>query len=209
MKDLLKTKKSLFVAAAVSAIFLAGCAVETLNLPIPGQYYPKTAVIGQQQPVSIAVVDGRSRGVLDQNSYMSDYPVAVGSDMSARLQAAMNTMLKARGFTPTDSAANANSKTYMTVTVNDVHLWPAPNTLQRQTRAQIMLTIVAHNMGNSYQQTYTGIATHDSIIPATKEMSVTLTQTAFDQTLNEVYNDQKLWAFLNTATKPRTRWTLS
>jgi uncharacterized lipoprotein YajG len=208
MKNILKSRKSILIGSTLGIIFLAGCAVQTLELPIPGQYYPQTAAIGQQQSVSVAVVDGRSRGVLDQNSYMSDYPVTVGSDMSARLESAMSAMLKARGFTAINASGN-NSKTYMTVTVNDVHLWPAPNTLQRQTRAQIMLTIVAHNLGNSYQQTYTGLATHDSMIPATKDMSVTLTQAAFSQTLNEVYNDQKLWSFLNTAPKTKTRWTLS
>ena len=208
MKNVFKSKKSIFIGSTLGVIFLAGCAVQTLDLPIPGQYYPQTAAIGQQQQVSVAVVDARSRGVLDQNSYMSDYPVTVGSDMSARLETAMNTMLKSRGFVPTAPTGDT-TKTYMTVTVNDVHLWPAPNTLQRQTRAQVMLTIVAHNMGNSYQQSYTGMATHDSMIPATKEMSVSLTQAAFNQTLNEVYNDQKLWNFLNTAPKTKTRWTLS
>jgi uncharacterized lipoprotein YajG len=205
MKNLLKSRKAIIISSAIGAIFLAGCAVQTLQLPIPAQYYPKTSAIGHQQTIIVTTTDARSRGVLDQNSYMSDYPIEVSADMAGRLETAMTTMIKARGFTPNTIPGN-NPKTYMTVNVNDVHIWPAPNTLQRQTRAQVVITIIAHNMGNSYQQTYTGNASHDSIIPATKDMSVILAQNAFDQTLNEVYNDQKLWNFFN---KGKTTWMLS
>jgi uncharacterized lipoprotein YajG len=206
MKNVFKSRKPLLLAGLVGAGLLIGCAVQTLQLPIPGPYYPKTAAIGQGQTIVVNTNDARSRGVLDQNSYMSDYPIEVSGDMHGRLETAMTAMIKARGFTPSTIAAK-DAKTYLTVTVNDVHLWPAPQTLQRQTRAQVVLSIVAHNMGNSYEQTYTGKATHDSIIPASKEMNVSLSQSAFDQALNQVYNDQKLWDFFNKGNKKL--WMLS
>jgi uncharacterized lipoprotein YajG len=205
MKHMFKSRKAILISSAIGALFLAGCAIQSLQLPIPAQYYPKTAAIGHQQTIVVTTTDSRSRGVLDQNSYMSDYPIEVAADMPGRLETAMTAMIKARGFTPSAIPGN-NPKSYMTVAVNDVHIWPAPNTLQRQTRAQVVVTVVAHNMGNSYQQTYTGNASHDSIIPATKDMSVILAQNAFDQTLNEIYNDQKLWNFFN---KGKTTWMLS
>lgn len=207
MKNLLKSPKTLLLTGLVGTAVLMGCAVQTLQLPVPGAYYPKAAAIGHQQAIVLNTNDARSRGVLDQNSYMSDYPIEVGSDMRGRLETAMSAMIKARGFMPTTTATGKDPNAYMTVTVNDIHLWPAPQTLQRQTRAQVVLSIVAHNMGNSYEQTYTGTATHDSIIPATKEMNISLTQSAFDQAFNQVYSDQKLWDFFNKGSKKM--WMLS
>ncbi len=206
MQNWLKSKKALLLCTFIGAAFLVACAVQTLQLPIPGPYYPKTAAIGRGQLIVVNVNDTRSRGVLDQNSYMSDYPIDIASDMTGRLETAMAALLKSRGFTPS-TIPGKDPKTYLTVSVSDVHLWPAPKTLQRQTRAQIVLNVVAHNMGNSYEQTYTGSATHDSIIPATPEMNISLTQSAFDQALNQIYNDQKLWAFFNQSNKKM--WMLS
>lgn len=199
--------KSIFKIAGITAaaLMLSACAVKTLNLPVPGTYNAKPGPIGHQQAIVVVTKDSRSRGVLDENGYLPDYPVKVSGDMTTRLQGAMAAIIKARGYNAKSSGAK-NPARYMTVSVNDVHMWLAAKTLQRKTQAEVVLTVTAHNAGRNYQRTYTGKALHTSIVPNTKNMNVILAQQAFNSALTQVYNDTKLWKFFNQS---KALWMLS
>lgn len=187
-------KGALFLSAAV----LAACTWQALVVQVPSNYVPQPAAIGHQQQLYILVKDSRSRGVLDQNAYMPDYPVQIADDMESRLMSTMISIAKARGFNISSSSDSATR--YMTVTVNDIHMYPTPDTLQNQTRAEVVITVVAHNGTLNYQRTYKGSAIHSAMVQNTREMNTLQIQQAFEQTIDQIYADTSLWQFLDKST---------
>ena len=101
-------QRLLFASIAVASLTLAGCASSPQQLSPQPRLTSQIAPMGQGQPVSVRVVDGRPSPTLGTRGGLYPETSAItvnGNELVPKLQAQAEAAVRLLGFTPSGSAA--------------------------------------------------------------------------------------------------------
>ena len=186
-------RRLLFSFAAVSALALAGCAHSPQQLDptpkIPGTINP----VGQGQPVSVRVVDGRPSATLGTRGglYPETSAVIVPKEkVVPKLQAQAEAAVRLLGFTPSPNAYNAPQ---LTLTLAELK-YQSPKEGLYVTEATIGATfrIEVQNGGRRYTGRYGASLDQRFGMAPNEQTNTKLVSEVLSDALSRVFRDQNI-----------------
>ncbi|MCQ4258542.1 YajG family lipoprotein [Stutzerimonas stutzeri] len=191
-------KRLLFSLAAVSALALAGCAHSPQQLDpnpkIDGTINP----VGQGQPVSVRVVDGRSSPTLGTRGglYPETSAVIVPKDrVVPKLQAQAEAAVRLLGFTPSPNAYNAPQ---LTLTLAELK-YQSPKEGLYVTEATIGATfrVEVQNGGRRYTGRYGASLNQRFGMAPNEQTNTKLVSDVLSDALSRAFRDQNIGQVLS------------
>ncbi|PAV47781.1 hypothetical protein CK486_12045 [Pseudomonas sp. HAR-UPW-AIA-41] len=177
----------------VASLSLTGCALSPQQLePQPLLNGPLVAV-GQGQPVSVKVVDGRPSPVLGSRGglYAETSNITVnGQTLLPRLQAQADAGVRLLGFTPTPNAYNAPQ---ITLTLAEL-TYQSPKDGSYVTEANIKAVFRAdvQNNGRRYSGRYSASLNQRFGMAPNEETNSKLVSDVLSDALTRVFKDQSI-----------------
>lgn len=191
-------KRLLFSLAAVSALALAGCAHSPQQLDpnpkIDGAINP----VGQGQPVSVRVVDGRPSPTLGTRGglYPETSAVIVPKEkVVPKLQAQAEAAVRLLGFTPSPNAYNAPQ---LTLTLAELK-YQSPKEGLYVTEATIGATfrVEVQNGGRRYTGRYGASLNQRFGMAPNEQTNTKLVTDVLSDALNRAFRDQSIGQVLS------------
>jgi uncharacterized lipoprotein len=190
--------RALLGLIALLGVLLVGCANSPQQLrPIP-KITAAITPVGQGQPVSVRVVDGRSSPDLGTRGglYPETSMVSVqGQDILPRLQAEAEAAVRLMGFTPTPNAYNAPQ---LTITLADLK-YQSPKDKTYVTEANISASIRAdvQNSVRRYSGRYGASLNQRFGMAPNQETNTKLVSDVLSDALTRVFKDPTIGQMLS------------
>lgn len=186
-------KRLLPAVLTLASLGLTGCALSPQQLePQPLVHGPLVAV-GQGQPVSVKVVDGRSSPVLGSRGglYAETSNISVnGQTLVPRLQAQADAGTRLLGFTPTPNAFNAPQLTLTLVELS----YQSPKDGSYVTEANLKAVFRAdlQNAGRRYSGRYSASLNQRFGMAPNEETNSKLVSEVLSDALTRVFKDPSI-----------------
>ncbi|MFG3692283.1 YajG family lipoprotein [Stutzerimonas stutzeri] len=186
-------RRLLFSFAAVSALALAGCAHSPQQLDPTPKITGTINPVGQGQPVSVRVVDGRPSATLGTRGglYPETSAVIVPKEkVVPKLQAQAEAAVRLLGFTPSPNAYNAPQ---LTLTLAELK-YQSPKEGLYVTEATIGATfrIEVQNGGRRYTGRYGASLDQRFGMAPNEQTNTKLVSEVLSDALNRVFRDQNI-----------------
>jgi len=186
-------KRLLFSVAAASALLLTGCAHSPQQLDPTPKITGTINPVGQGQPVSVRVVDGRSSPTLGTRGglYPETSAVIVPKEkVIPKLQAQVEAAVRLLGFTPSPNAYNAPQ---LTLTLADLK-YQSPKEGLYVTEATIgaTLRIEVQNGGRRYTGRYGASLNQRFGMAPNEQTNTKLVSEVLSDALSRVFRDQSI-----------------
>ncbi|MCQ2029191.1 hypothetical protein EA797_12595 [Stutzerimonas zhaodongensis] len=191
-------KRLLFSLAAVSALALAGCAHSPQQLDPNPKINGTINPVGQGQPVSVRVVDGRPSPTLGTRGglYPETSAVIVPKDkVVPKLQAQAEAAVRLLGFTPSPNAYNAPQ---LTVTLAELK-YQSPKEGLYVTEATIGATfrVEVQNGGRRYTGRYGASLNQRFGMAPNEQTNTKLVSDVLSDALSRAFRDQSIGQVLS------------
>ncbi|MCQ4249447.1 YajG family lipoprotein [Pseudomonas stutzeri] len=186
-------RRLLFSFAAVSALALAGCAHSPQQLDPTPKITGTINPVGQGQPVSVRVVDGRPSATLGTRGglYPETSAVIVPKEkVMPKLQAQAEAAVRLLGFTPSPNAYNAPQ---LTLTLAELK-YQSPKEGLYVTEATIGATfrIEVQNGGRRYTGRYGASLDQRFGMAPNEQTNTKLVSEVLSDALSRVFRDQNI-----------------
>ncbi|EQM81513.1 YajG family lipoprotein [Stutzerimonas stutzeri] len=186
-------RRLLFSFAAVSALALAGCAHSPQQLDPTPKITGTINPVGQGQPVSVRVVDGRPSATLGTRGglYPETSAVIVPKEkVVPKLQAQAEAAVRLLGFTPSPNAYNAPQ---LTLTLAELK-YQSPKEGLYVTEATIGATfrIEVQNGGRRYTGRYGASLDQRFGMAPNEQTNTKLVSEVLSDALSRVFRDQNI-----------------
>lgn len=191
-------KHLLFSVAAVSVLALAGCAHSPQQLDPTPKITETINPVGQGQPVSVRVVDGRPSPTLGTRGglYPETSAVIVPKDkVIPKLQAQAEAAVRLLGFTPSPNAYNAPQ---LTLTLAELK-YQSPKEGLYVTEATIGATfrVEVQNGGRRYTGRYGASLNQRFGMAPNEQTNTKLVSEVLSDALNRAFRDQSIGQVLS------------
>ncbi len=191
-------KRLLFSLAAVSALALAGCAHSPQQLDPNPKINGTINPVGQGQPVSVRVVDGRPSPTLGTRGglYPETSAVIVPKDrVVPKLQAQAEAAVRLLGFTPSPNAHNAPQ---LTLTLAELK-YQSPKEGLYVTEATIGATfrVEVQNGGRRYTGRYGASLNQRFGMAPNEQTNTKLVSDVLSDALSRTFRDQNIGQVLS------------
>ena len=186
-------KRLLFSVAAASALLLTGCAHSPQQLDPTPKITGTINPVGQGQPVSVRVVDGRSSPTLGTRGglYPETSAVIVPKEkVIPKLQAQVEAAVRLLGFTPSPNAYNAPQ---LTLTLADLK-YQSPKEGLYVTEATIgaTLRVEVQNGGRRYTGRYGASLNQRFGMAPNEQTNTKLVSDVLSDALSRAFRDQSI-----------------
>ncbi len=186
-------KRLLFSVAAASALLLTGCAHSPQQLDPTPKITGTINPVGQGQPVSVRVVDGRSSPTLGTRGglYPETSAVIVPKEkVIPKLQAQVEAAVRLLGFTPSPNAYNAPQ---LTLTLAELK-YQSPKEGLYVTEATIgaTLRIEVQNGGRRYTGRYGASLNQRFGMAPNEQTNTKLVSEVLSDALSRTFRDQSI-----------------
>ncbi len=186
-------KRLLFSVAAASALLLTGCAHSPQQLDPTPKITGTINPVGQGQPVSVRVVDGRSSPTLGTRGglYPETSAVIVPKEkVIPKLQAQVEAAVRLLGFTPSPNAYNAPQ---LTLTLAELK-YQSPKEGLYVTEATIgaTLRVEAQNGGRRYTGRYGASLNQRFGMAPNEQTNTKLVSDVLSDALSRAFRDQSI-----------------
>ena len=186
-------KRLLFSVAAASALLLTGCAHSPQQLDPTPKITGTINPVGQGQPVSVRVVDGRSSPTLGTRGglYPETSAVIVPKEkVIPKLQAQVEAAVRLLGFTPSPNAYNAPQ---LTLTLAELK-YQSPKEGLYVTEATIgaTLRIEVQNGGRRYTGRYGASLNQRFGMAPNEQTNTKLVSEVLSDALSRAFRDQSI-----------------
>ena len=182
-------QRLLFAMIAVTSLTLVGCANSPQQLSPQPRLTSQLAAVGQGQPVTVRVVDGRPSPTLGTRGglYPETSAVSVtGNDVVPKLQTQAEAAVRLLGFTPT---ANGSAPT-LTITLVELK-YQSPKDKMYVTEANIGATFKADvsNGGRHYSGRYGASLNQRFGMAPNQDTNTKLVSDVLSDALTRVFKD--------------------
>ncbi|MCQ4286004.1 YajG family lipoprotein [Pseudomonas stutzeri] len=186
-------KRLLFSVAAASALLLTGCAHSPQQLDPTPKITGTINPVGQGQPVSVRVVDGRSSPTLGTRGglYPETSAVIVPKEkVIPKLQAQVEAAVRLLGFTPSPNAYNAPQ---LTLTLAELK-YQSPKEGLYVTEATIgaTLRVEVQNGGRRYTGRYGASLNQRFGMAPNEQTNTKLVSEVLSDALSRAFRDQSI-----------------
>lgn len=186
-------QRRLFGLVAIVAVSLAGCVHSPQQItPVP-RLNETLAPVGQGQPVSVRVVDGRESPVLGTRGGL--YPetssvIVPGERLLPALQQQVEAGVRLLGFTPTPNAYNAPQ---MTVTIAELkYQSPKDNLYVTEADIGAVLKVEVQNAGRRYNGRYGASLNQRFGMAPNEQTNTKLVSEVLSDALSRLFRDQSI-----------------
>ncbi len=189
-------KRVLPVALVVASLGLAGCAISPQSLTLQPAITANLVAVGQGQPVTVRVVDGRESEALGSlgGLYAQTSTVNVTrQELVNRLQGQVETGVRLLGFTPTPNGYNAPE---LVVTVERLS-YRVPDGYATQADIAATLRADVSNSMQKYSGRYSASLNQRFAVTPNQQTNEKLVSDVLTDALNRAFRDSEMGRILS------------
>lgn len=184
-------------AAVVLTGVLSGCGLSPQYLKPEPRFSGQVSAVGQGQPVTVRVSDGRASAVIGTRGglYANTSTISVqGASFLPRLQAETDAAVRMLGFTP---MAKGSDNAQLDLTLTELSYKAVENNpLSKEAKLQAVFTLAVKNGSRSYNGRYAATLTQGYVKAPNEQTNTEWVSLVLSEALQRVFKDPAIGQLL-------------